>query len=747
MKNLKILCVLVCSCLVSWGVFGLGVFAEEWHPAEGPLFTPWAKKVTPENVWPEYPRPTMVRKKWINLNGLWDYAIRARNEARPETWDGKILVPFCVESALSGVRRAVTPEERLWYRRTFVSPELPPGGRLLLHFEAVDWQATVWINGQAVGQHSGGYDRFSFDITDFLRPGENEIVVSVWDPTDTGWQPRGKQVLQPRGIWYTAVTGIWQTVWLEPVPAEFIRGLRITPDLDQSAVHVRVEGPGGARVLVEAFLEGQKVGESGGLTNQRVTLLVQDPKLWWPHEPTLYSLKVTLLKGDQPVDEVTSYFGLRKIEVAKDDRGINRILLNGRAIFHFGPLDQGWWPDGLYTAPCDEALQYDIIMTKKYGMNAVRKHVKYEPERWYYWCDKLGLMVWQDMPSGNFDRSPEGRANFRRELRAMIDRLYNHPSVVMWIPFNEGWGQHDTCEIADWIKQYDPTRLVNEASGWHDNGCGEISDMHKYPGPGMRPLEEKRACVLGEFGGLGLPLPGHLWREEGAWGYRAFPDQESLTAAYVDLLRRLRLLIGQGLCGAIYTQTTDVEIEVNGLLTYDRMVAKIDIDRAYEAAQKLYLPPPRVLSLVPTSEVQPQLWRYTEEKPPENWFEPSFDDSGWKEGPGGFGRKKTPGSIVRTEWTTSDIWLRRTFELPELPEKGELALTIHHDEDAEVYLNGKLIGQFSGYLTNYVLVPVSIDRPSNVLRKGRNVLAVHCRQTTGGQYIDVGLSLVEETTK
>jgi hypothetical protein len=747
MKNVKIISVLLFTYLVSWAIFGLGVFGQEWHPAEGPLFTPWAKKVTPEKVWPEYPRPTMVRGKWINLNGLWDYAIRPRKEGRPETWDGKIVVPFCVESALSGVRRAVTPEERLWYRRTFVAPDLPPGGRLLLHFEAVDWQTTVWINGQAVGQHSGGYDRFSFDITDFLRPGENEIVVSVWDPTDTGWQPRGKQVLKPRGIWYTAVTGIWQTVWLEPVPAEFIRGLRITPDVDQNAVHVRVEGPGGARVLVEAFLEGQKVGESGGLTNQRVTLPVHDPKLWWPHEPTLYSLKVTLLKGDQPVDEVTSYFGLRKIEVAKDDRGINRIFLNGRAIFHFGPLDQGWWPDGLYTAPCDEALQYDIIMTKKYGMNAVRKHVKYEPERWYYWCDRLGLMVWQDMPSGNFDQSPEGRANFRRELRAMIDRLYNHPCVVMWIPFNEGWGQHDTCEIADWIKQYDPTRLVNEASGWHDNGCGEISDMHKYPGPGMRPVEEKRACVLGEFGGLGLPLPGHLWREEGAWGYRAFRDQESLTAAYVDLLRRVRLLIGQGLCGAIYTQTTDVEIEVNGLLTYDRMVAKIDIDRAYEAAQKLYLPPPRVLSLVPTSEVQPHLWRYTEEKPQENWFEPAFDDSGWKEGPGGFGRKNTPGSVVRTEWTTSEIWLRRTFELPELPEKGELALTIHHDEDAEVYLNGKLIGQFSGYLTNYVLVPVSTDRPSNVLRKGRNVLAVHCRQTTGGQYIDVGLSLIEETTK
>ena len=735
------------AVLLLWGPALPWAFCQEWRPAPGPLFTPWAEKVSPDNVWPEYPRPTMVREKWINLNGLWDYAIRPREQGRPETWDGKILVPFCAESSLSGVKRPVSPEDRLWYRRTFPNPELPPGWRLLLHFEAVDWQTTVWINGQAVGQHSGGYDRFSFDITDFIRPGENEIAISVWDPTDSGWQPRGKQVLKPQKIWYTAVTGIWQTVWLEPVPAEFIRSLRITPDADQGAVDVRVEGPGGSQVVVEAFLEGRKVGQSTGSTNQRVTLVLSDPKLWWPHQPTLYSLRIRLLKGDQPVDEVTSYFGLRKIEVKKDDRGINRIFLNGRAIFHFGPLDQGWWPEGLYTAPCDEALQYDIVMTKKYGMNTVRKHVKYEPERWYYWCDRLGLMVWQDMPSGNFEKSPEGRANFRRELRAMIDRLYNHPSVVMWIPFNEGWGQHDTCETADWVKQYDPTRLVNEASGWHDHGCGEISDMHRYPGPGMRPVEEKRACVLGEFGGLGLPMPGHLWQEEGAWGYRALPDQESLTSVYVDLLRRLRLLIGQGLCGAIYTQTTDVEIEVNGLLTYDRVVAKIDIDRAYEAAQKLYLPPPRVLSLVPTSEVQPQIWRYTLEKPAEDWFQPTFDDSLWKEGPGGFGRKNTPGSVVRTEWSTGEIWLRRAFELAEVPTKGDLTLTIHHDEDAEVYLNGRLIGQFSGYVTNYTLVPISSGGPAAFLRKGTNVLAVHCRQTTGGQYIDVGLSLIEETTE
>lgn len=734
------------ACAAWLGGLFLAVWspAGEWKPADNPLFTEWGKKIDPANVWPEYPRPTMVRDHWVNLNGLWDYAIRPQKEGRPEEWDGKILVPFCAESALSGVKRAVTPNDRLWYRRTFNYPQLPAGKRLLLHFDAVDWQTTVWVNGQTVGQHSGGYNRFSFDITDFVRAGENELVVAVWDPTDTGWQPRGKQVLKPHGIWYTAVTGIWQTVWLEEVPAEFIRSLRITPDVDKSGVTVRVEAPGGSLVVLEAFLEGKKVAEARGSANQPIFLQIPAPKLWWPDQPTLYDLTVKLVKGDQPVDEVRSYFGLRKIALGKDDRGILRMMLNDKPIFHYGPLDQGWWPDGLYTAPSDEALRYDIVMTKKYGMNAVRKHVKYEPERWYYWCDKLGLLVWQDMPSGNFDKAPEGRANFRRELRAMINQLYNHPCVVMWIPFNEGWGQHDTCEIADWIKAYDPSRLVNEASGWHDHGCGDISDMHRYPGPGMRPLEEKRACVLGEFGGLGLPIPGHLWREEGAWGYRAYPDQDSLTAAYVDLLRQLRLLIGQGLCGAIYTQTTDVEIEVNGLLTYDRAVAKIHIEPAREAAEKLYLPPPVVKILVPSSEAAPQQWRYTLRQPPQNWVMPDFDDSSWQEGPGGFGRPKTPGSVVRTEWTTSDIWLRRSFEIADVPQRGELLLIIHHDEDAEVYLNGRQIAELKGYLTSYTLIPIAADNFSRLLRQGRNVLAVHCRQTTGGQYIDVGLAHVAE---
>lgn len=733
---------LVLGGLVLGGGIG-SVAAQNWKPANNPLFTRWAKDVSPDNVWPEYPRPTMVRSDWTNLNGLWDYAIVPRESGKPDAWDGKILVPFAVESALSGVRKPVSPEQRLWYRRTFASPGLQEGERLLLHFGAVDWQATVWLNGRHLGQHTGGYDPFTLDATSALKPGENELVVAVWDPTDAGSQPRGKQVLEPKGIWYTAVTGIWQTVWMEKVPAVYIQGLKIVPNVDQNAVLVTVQAEGAHPIRVEVLWEGRVVSEGRGQTNEAISVAVENSKLWWPDEPNLYDLKVALRDGDRVVDEVRSYFGMRKIEVAKDEQGVPRLMLNGKAVFQFGPLDQGWWPDGLYTAPCDEALKYDIEMTKRYGMNMARKHVKYEPERWYYWCDRLGLLVWQDMPSGHSGRGPAAKANFRRELQAMIDARWNHPSIIVWVPFNEGWGQHDTCDVVAWIKEYDPSRLVNEASGWTDNGCGDLSDMHKYPGPGMRPVEERRAGVLGEFGGLGLPLAGHTWQSEKNWGYVAFPDRESLTDAYVNLVAKLRPLIGRGLCAAVYTQTSDVEIEVNGLMTYDREVAKVDVERAAAAAQKLYLAPPKVSVLVPTSEAEPQTWRYTLEPPPADWTASEFDDSGWKSAPGGFGAEGTPGAVVRTPWKTADIWLRRSFDLPSLPQQGEVQLLIHHDEDADVFLNGERVASLTGYTTGYQLAPLDVSA-AGFLKAGKNVVAVHCRQSSGGQYIDLGLAVVEE---
>lgn len=745
------------AALISLSSFASNGLAADWKPAESRLKTPWFDEVNPDNALPEYPRPQLVRDKWTNLNGLWDFAIVSADKASrerkrpdehasgagqfPEKWEGQILVPFPIESALSGVKKIVTPNERLWYRRTFERPTTEDGGRVLLHFGAVDWKCTVYVNGHEVGDHTGGYDPFSFDITEVLKDGQNELAVCVEDPTDEGGQPRGKQVLNPHGIWYTPVTGIWQTVWLEPVPRDYVRSLKIIPDVDSGVAKITVNSGRKNKVRITVTAGDKEVASAEGPAGDEIELAIKEARLWTPDSPHLYDLKVDLLKDGKPVDSVVSYLGMRKIEVAKDDRGVNRLMLNGKPLFQYGPLDQGWWPDGLYTAPTDAALKYDVEMTKKFGMNMARKHVKVEPARWYYWCDKLGLLVWQDMPSGNLDKDQSSRENYRRELQAMIDALHHFPSIVMWVPFNEGWGQHATEEVAAWTEKYDPTRLVNEASGWHDRGAGHVSDMHNYPGPGMRPVEEKRAIVLGEFGGLGMPVAGHTWQDEKNWGYVSYKTPEELTTAYVDLLTAMQPLIGEGLSAAVYTQTTDVEIEVNGILTYDRKVVKMDLERIVDAARKLYEPPPAVATIVPTSEQEKQTWRYTFEEPAKDWFEPEFNATTWKEGEGGFGTEGTPGAVIGTKWDGKNIWLRRTFQLDEIP-SGELYLKIHHDEDAEIYINGELVSKRRGYRGGYGLVPLDKlgDSP---LREGKNHVAVHCRQTNGGQFVDVGLVVVK----
>jgi len=564
--------------------------AADWQPAQGPLMTRWGRQVSPQNVHPEYPRPQMVREQWTNLNGLWDYAIRPASEGQPATWDGKMLVPFPIESALSGVMRRVEPTERLWQRRTFRGSRPADGRRVLLHFGAVDWHCEVRVNGQKVGEHIGGYDPFTFDITDALTPtpGEQELVVSVTDPTDTHWQPRGKQVRQPRGIWYTPTTGIWQTVWLEEVPAHYIARLSVVPDLDQSQLQITVHTAGqrgAGRVRVVCLEEEREVAQGEAAVRDgvaQIVLTLRDPKPWSCEQPFLYGLTVRL---DDSGDTIKSYAGLRKISLGKDAKGITRLLLNNRPLFQCGLLDQGFWPDGLYTAPSDAALKYDLEVTKQLGFNMIRKHVKVEPARWYYHCDQLGLLVWQDMPSGDrfirrgqedIQRSPESAANFEREWGEILSDLAHFPCIVMWVPFNEGWGQFETARIAQWTKQRDPTRLVNSASGWQDRGVGDVHDIHVYPGPDMPPLEEHRAAVLGEFGGLGLPLEGHTWQSKDNWGYRSYTSREALQEAYGQLQDRLRPLAAKGLSAAVYTQTTDVEIEVNGLLTYDREVLKLD---------------------------------------------------------------------------------------------------------------------------------------------------------------------------
>ncbi|UCE49005.1 MAG: hypothetical protein JSW47_02465 [Phycisphaerales bacterium] len=735
-----------------------------WQPAKGPLMTRWGKRITPENVHREYPRPQMVRKDWLNLNGLWEYAIRPKAEERPKKFDGRILVPFPVESALSGVMKPVGQENRLWYRRTFEIPGRWKDRRVLLHFGAVDWDTTVWINGKLLGAHRGGYDPFTFDITDALKDaGSNEIVLSVWDPTDAGHQPRGKQVSKPRGIWYTAVTGIWQTVWLEPVPRISIRSVRITPDLDENCVWVEADVNGaetGTTVVAQANLKLEAMPDtqvtmmrSHGAPGKRFRVNIPGYpriKLWSPESPVLHDIELRLYSGGKEHDRVNSYFGMRKIEVRKD-KGINRLFLNDEQLFQFGPLDQGWWPDGLYTAPSDEALRYDIEVLKKLGCNMLRKHVKIEPDRLYYWCDKLGLLVWQDMPSGDkyirpkdsdIQRTPESAAQFEAELKAMIATFYNHPSIIMWVPYNEGWGQWDTRRIVDLIKQLDPTRLVNNASGWADRGVGDVHDIHRYPGPAAPPVEENRAAVLGEFGGLGLPVKGHTWQDEKNWGYRSYKTRDELTAAYVALIDNLRSLIGGGLAAAVYTQTTDVEIEVNGMMTYDRAMIKMDAEKAAAANKRLYLPPPIIKTIAPTSQTQAQSWRYTTSKPRSGWQQANFDDSAWQSGKGGFGTKGTPGAIVRTEWNGSDIWLRRTFELRNT-KLNRPQLSIHHDEDAEVYINGQLVAELKGYTTSYVRVTLD-EKARAALKAGSNCIAIHCRQTTGGQYIDAGVVEVIE---
>lgn len=603
----KFLLLLVVTCYVSL----TGAQTPAYEIVEGKITTPWAEKVDPGLPLPEYPRPQMVRAEWLNLNGLWDYAIKPLQSADASTYDGQILVPYPVESALSGVGKMVGAENVLVYRRTVTLPKTFNKKRILLHFGAVDWKCDVSVNGVAVGTHTGGYDPFYFDITSALkRSGTQEIKISVWDPTDSGPQPRGKQVKEPKTIWYTPVTGIWQTVWLEAVPETHLQSVRLTPDLDAGVLHLEAAIHAfqpGDRLKISAWDGTQKVSEqdSEGL---KITLPVPNAKTWSPQNPFLYDLRITVLRKGKTIDEVRSYAGMRKISMAPDANGIQRMLLNNQVLFQYGPLDQGWWPDGLYTAPTDEALRFDIQKTKDLGFNMIRKHVKVEPARWYYHCDQMGMLVWQDMPSGDMgnrwdprpgvigvatekQRTAESEKIFRDEWKAIMDANMSFPSIVVWVPFNEAWGQFKTEEIVNWTMSYDPTRLVNGASGGNFYPVGHIIDLHNYPDPAMPDpalFGKEQIIVLGEYGGLGLPIEGHTWQEKNNWGYQSFSTQGELLKKYEDFIDRLLPLIEKGLSAAIYTQTTDVEIETNGLITYDRKVIKLSEDRLRQMHRKLY---------------------------------------------------------------------------------------------------------------------------------------------------------------
>ena len=592
-----------------------------WYPAEIPIQTPWTAEVSPANAHPEYPRPQLVREQWASLNGLWDYAIVPADDPQPKKWDGRILVPFCVESSLSGVGRRVTAEDALWYSTTFKVPSKWKRQRVMLNFEAVDWAAEVYVNDQLAGHHTGGYTAFSFDVTPFLKGrGKQKLVVKVLDATNCGEQPTGKQVTNPNGIWYTPVTGIWQSVWIEPVRSAAVTSYLAVPDVDAGTVDVTVYADGATeKDRVEIWLREGGVGYNADEPGETSTVAfasvapgkpvrqtVTDPKCWSPESPFIYELGIQLKQGKKVVDEVRGYTALRKSSEVVDSQGFKRMGLNNEPYFQYGPLDQGWWPDGLYTAPTDEALKFDLVKTKDFGYNMIRKHIKIEPARWYYWADVLGIVIWQDMPSiggtggGRWEMwkwaAPEddrnltetAKATYYKEWGEIIAQLRNHPSIVAWVPFNESWSQFDTEKVVAFTRSCDPTRLINSASGGNSYPVGDIFDSHNYPNPQMKFTSGGRQIdVLGEYGGIGWPVQGHLWQTDKNWGYIEYKSGEDVLQQYSAYAEDLIGIIQKGVSAAVYTQTTDVEGEVNGLMTYDRQIVKMDESRLRAVNQRV----------------------------------------------------------------------------------------------------------------------------------------------------------------
>ena len=590
------------------------ISAQGWAPAGNRIKTKWAEEVSPTNARPEYPRPQMLRPDWKSLNGLWDYAVTAKSEACPKTFDGKILVPFAIESSLSGVGKALTPDDALWYSTSFSVPSAWKGKRLILNFDAVDWKAEVFVNDIKVGSHTGGYTRFSLDVTPYVKSGANSLVVRVEDASDNDFQPRGKQVKNPNGIWYTSVSGIWQSVWIEPVAPSHITDYNVVSSVADKAINVTVDAAGVQEGdVVKVYLLDGGIGYSTETANAAkpaadgmysvlasgmtvpggtVTLNVRNPKLWSPESPYIYGLDIQILRAGKVIDRVAAYAPMREVSAYRKNGNTLLMGLNGDAIFQLGPLDQGWWPDGLYTAPTDEALKFDIQKTKDFGFNMIRKHVKVEPDRWYYYCDQLGMIVWQDMPSfavskkwgmyyygegEDWPASPEAKANYYKEWGEILNQFKKFQCIAVWVPFNEAWSQFDTKDVVAFTKKTDPTRLVNQSSGGNwEEGVGDILDNHHYPYPAFRMWDKAMINVLGEYGGIGFPVEGHLWQADKNWGYVQYKSGDEVLAEYADFAEQLKQLIKQGCSAAVYTQTTDVEIEVNGLMTYDRKVIKMD---------------------------------------------------------------------------------------------------------------------------------------------------------------------------
>ena len=739
----------------------LGMAQKAENVLEFSLPTPWAKDVNPENVWNEYPRPQMKRDNWKNLNGLWKYAILPVSEQFPSRFQGEILVPFAVESELSQVKKMVGKDNNLWYQTSFTVPEHSGSEKIHLNFGAVDWEATVFINGKKAGEHRGGFTPFSLDITPYLKKDRQTLTVKVWDPTDAGTQPRGKQVADPRGIWYTPVTGIWQTVWLEKTAEDHITSVKNTPHIDDALLRseIAISGLSHDGVLkITAFSKGKEIATSSRALKQGqekavFQLKIPDQILWSPENPHLYDLEIQLLKNGKVVDKVSSYFGMRKVGLGKDENGHTRILLNNRPLFQFGLLDQGWWPDGLYTAPSKEAMMYDVEMTEKWGFNMLRKHVKVEPAVFYYECDKMGMLVWQDMPNGNYfedlriqaweekdaERTAESARQFETELKEMMDHLHAFPSIVVWVPFNEGWGQYDTERVTEWVENYDPSRLIDSPSGWADRGVGDIIDVHLYPGPGMEFPEENRAAVIGEFGGIGWAVDNHIWWNRKNWGYLTFKDQKEYKERFIALMRDLTGLKSSGLSAAIYTQTTDVEGEVNGLMTYDRKISKLAPEETRPLIAPLYKKPGRLTTIIADSEHKPNTWKTAYNIDPD-WNGEPRKIKGWQEQKAPFSSYDNYFLPGGSTWKTREkLGLFKVFDLDRIPE--EIILRYYLDKAGmKVYLNGQLVtsekheGGRKRHYRNQL-----ISNARKYLKKGKNTIAIQVLPQNKDHAFDLGL--------
>lgn len=732
----------------------VGTPTGPWAIPDGTLLTAWGSNVRPDDALRDYPRPQLVRGAWATLNGLWDYALRSKVDAQPSTWDGKILVPFAIESALSGVGTPLTTQGQLWYRRSFDMPTAWRGQRLLLHFGAVDYVAHVFVNGEEVGDHQGGYDAFSFDVTERLRATKTqEVVVAVTDPSDGGGQPRGKQSASPKLGSLNQVSGIWQSVWLEPVPDAFLDGVDISQSAADGTVTVKAglggSSTSGATLSVTIREADATVVSRTGPAGAALTLKIPEPKLWSPASPTLYDLAITLSDESGVVDSVKSYVGLRDIAVRADEAGVSRIYLNDEPLFQLGVIDQGHWPDGLYTAPSDEAVRTDLSRAKQLGFVAVRKHQKIEPDRYYYWCDKLGLLVWQDMPAAKNATSSD-RVQFEVELGALVAQHRNHPSIVAWNLFYFGGGQFEPARLTESVKTLDSSRLVNAITGFPDDGSGDVRDRPDFARPSSVAARE-RPAVLGAFGGLEQGVDGHVWNASQTFGYDAATAVPLATDRYQEWLASTwGLVAAPGLSAAMFRQLTDVEDELDGLFTYDRAQLKFDSKR---------LPPLNagkldpVYTLLETSDMtaDPRVtpeggasygaerhrFRFTAIEQA-GWEQPDFDDSSWTEAPAGFGSGKSGAPfVIGTPWTSGNIWIRTTFDYAG-PTTGSVYARLLHAGDVWTYVNGVLATSTIDSSTEYQDLLMS-GAAQSALGPGKVTLAARCINRGGGQFVDVGV--------